>query len=413
MKNIFYLCLTVFVCLTGIAFKEPKFNASTKSENFQMMRAMPAPTATSRFPSPTPAKENTPPADGFVTYQDPNNLYFVSVPETAKKLPGDRPTVFQLKDNGILMIFQKEYAKIPNPDELQDLVDGILYIYLDQEKLADSHQISLSEKIQDDMIFKAKYSLAGQEKGNARFTLMKNKNVFLGIGLISPGLLENTKIWDNVIKSFKLVDSISTPVAASNELQPLSFSGGEIKTLPDAVRDIFQVSQGTYFVIDDFDYSLAQMGKYKAFGTGQYPKDFIIRSKVSWRVANGAVTWDQAGCGYVFRYMDKNNFYAIYWGLDGKTYLNRVTQGEKISVYYGFYPEKNLARGEGEIMFSISGNQINAFFNGKRVYRTVDSPLSSALASGETGLAVFSGTNADYGVRCRFSNNELWVVKQP
>jgi len=370
----------------------------------------------------TPAQDGTPTpfpppkatvVEGLVTYQDPFNVFFMSIPETARKKPGDRPALFQLRDGETLMFFEKKFFLPPSSDDLQDLVEALIYVRLNQEKLADRQEIVSQETKNNFLIIAATYFLQGEKQGDVRLALRTSESTVYGLMLITPDFTTAKDVWNTVTSSFKLVSAINTPLPASSDLQSLSTSGGEMKTLPDEVRDSFRVPQGEYYLVEDFDQSLAQIGAHKAMGMARYPQNFVIRTNITWWNASGSVNWSEAGCGFVFRYTDRNNYYIIYWALDGKTYLRRISKGQVLNIFDGLYNKKNQARGEATIMLSVSGAQVTAFVNNRRIYRAVDSPLKSSLTNGELGLAVFSGTSADYGTRCKMTNTELWEVKQP
>lgn len=371
----------------------------------------PSPAVTpSPFPSPTSVDSAL---SGYITYQDPYNSFFVSVPEYARKRPGDRPAIFELHDTSTIMFFEKKYPSPPTKENLEDLASGILFVRLIQEGSADHFTIIQSLQQKEDLLVNATYSLRGDQKGNVRMVLKKIGNIVLGIVLITEDLPGVTSAWDTVLKTFKLVASINTPLPASSDLLPLTTSGGSMKTLPDEVRDLFPVPQGEYYRVEDFDQSLAQRGGLKALGAGRYPSDFVLRAKVTWWNAAGSVSWNKAGCGFIFRYNDKKNYYSLNWALDGNAYLERTSKGETTPIFYGYFTGRNQARGEGTLLMSVKGSQVAAFFNGKRVYRAVDSPLTGSLKNGEVGMAVFSGTSADYGTRCKMTDIELWEVKRP
>ncbi len=371
----------------------------------------PPPAATpSPFPSPTSVDSAL---SGYTTYQDPYNSFFVSIPEYGRKRPGDRPAIFQLHDHSTLMFFEKSYLAPPTKDNLEDLANGILYVRLIQENLADHFEINQAKQQKDDYLVNADYSKGGVQQGEARLVLKTVSNLVLGILLVTSDFSEVSTDWDTVLRTYKLVASISTPLPASSDLLPLTTSSGGLKTLPDEVRDLFSVPQGEYLQVEDFDQSLAQNGGFKAFGTDRYPSDFVLRAQVSWWNAAGSVSWNKAGCGFIFRYIDKKNYYSLNWALDGNAYFQRVSKGETNNIFYGYFTGRNQSHGEGTLLMSVSGSQVATFFNGKRVYRAVDPPLTGSMKSGDIGLAVFSGTNADFGTRCKMTKVELWEVKRP
>jgi|GEM_PF-3277314 hypothetical protein len=360
-------------------------------------------------PFPTPTKVYL---KGFYTYQDPSNLFFITLPETAKKLPGDRPTIFQFQEDELLMIFQKEYLTAPQRSDLEDLAEGLLFVLVEQNNLGEQSQLLSVTLEKDTCSITASYLTPAQQWGKAFFSFKISGTSLLGIMFVSPSP-QADELWKTMISSFTLVRALSTPLPITSNLESLSVLGGNSLTLPNEVRALYRVSSGIYYQLADYDYSLARLGTQKAIGSGRFPKDFIMRSQISWWTAPGPVSWKEAGCGYIFRYVDKNNYYSINWSLDGKVYLKRKTKGYETLAFEAPYPNLRQARGTGKIMLAISDTQVVAFYNDKRVFRMVDSPLNGSMKSGEVGLVVFSGTNVDFGTRCQFTQNELWEVNQP
>jgi len=349
---------------------------------------------------------------GFYTYQDPANLFFITLPETAKKLPGDRPTIFQFQEDELLVIFQKEYLTAPQKSDLEDLAEGLLFVLVEQNQLGKQSQL-LSFNLQKDTCdITASYLTPAQQWGKAFFSFKISGSSLLGVMFVSPSA-QADDLWKTMISSFTLVRTLSTPLPITSTLESLSVLGGNSMTLPNEVRVLFRVPSGIFFQLEDYDYSLARLGAQKAIGSSRFPKDFVLRSQVEWWTAPGPVSWKEAGCGYIFRYVDKNNYYSINWSLDGKVYLKRKTKGYETLAFEAPYPNIRQARGEGKIMLAISDTQVVAFYNDKRVFRMIDSPLNGSMKTGEVGLVVFSGTNVDFGTRCQFTQNELWEVNQP
>ena len=413
-KNGLLLVLWCFVFCLGVLYHP----TSIKSSSISLQPTALATTLPTSTPNPTlqPTPFPTPTQiflKGFYTYQDPLNLFFITLPDYAKKLPGERPTVFQLQEGETLLIFQKEYLIPPGPKDLEELAHGMMFVQVIQENLAQEYQLLRSYKQNDFYHITAAYTQASQKIGEVQFAFKVSGTSLLGIMFISPQLSSAAKTWETLFSSFTFVRTISTTLPATSELETITTKGGEIITLPDDLRGTFQVPNGFYYQMEDYDYSLAQLGSFKAVGSGHFPQHFSIRSQISWWTAKGGVNWKETGCGYIFRYLDKKNYYVIFWSLDGTVYLKRVNKGQEVPVYDAPYSTQRLSHGEATISLIVSDNQVIAFYNDKRVFRMVDSPLSGVMKDGEVGLVLFSGTNLDFGTRCQFSQTELWEVKQP
>jgi hypothetical protein len=62
---------------------------------------------------------------------------------------------------------------------------------------------------------------------------------------------------------------------------------------------------GTYYAIEDFDESWAQINWYSWWHTGYSPTNFVIRADASWDSASNKANWWNSGCGFVFREKDE------------------------------------------------------------------------------------------------------------
>jgi hypothetical protein len=64
---------------------------------------------------------------------------------------------------------------------------------------------------------------------------------------------------------------------------------------------------GAWYKIDNFDQNLTETTGYYWWNTGVQPVDFVVRADVEWWSADTTSNLFNAGCGFVFRDVDKNN----------------------------------------------------------------------------------------------------------
>lgn len=163
---------------------------------------------------------------------------------------------------------------------------------------------------------------------------------------------------------------------------------------------------GTYYAIEDFDESWAQINWYSWWHTGYSPTNFVIRADASWDSASNKANWWNSGCGFVFREKDEYNFYAVQLALDGWVHLWRVVEDVEAPLGESYYGRVEVPSGEAEIMLVVEDTRITVFVNGDKVHSRQD----SALPSGDLSLTLFSGINTGFGTRCRMTNIELWML---
>jgi len=165
-------------------------------------------------------------------------------------------------------------------------------------------------------------------------------------------------------------------------------------------------TSGTYYALDAFDESWAQINWYQWWYTGFAPTDFVIRADAEWESASDDANWYASGCGFVFREDGAPNHYLAYLGLDGNVYFNRTIAGKWAQMWRSRYGLVDTPIGGAKVTLVVEGSTGNFFVNDERVL-TWD---YKGLASGNLALALLSGTNTEYGIRCRMSNIELWEL---
>ena len=169
---------------------------------------------------------------------------------------------------------------------------------------------------------------------------------------------------------------------------------------------VLTTTAGTYYSLEDFDKSWAQINWYMWWYTGLSPTDFVIRADASWDSASTSANWWASGCGFVFREDGVPNHYLAYLGLDGYVYFARTVRDKRASLGYSYYGRLDTPSGQAQIMLVVEGTKITFFVNGERVHTRQDQGLSS----GNLALTLLSGINTGFGTRCRMTNIELWEL---
>ena len=163
---------------------------------------------------------------------------------------------------------------------------------------------------------------------------------------------------------------------------------------------------GTYYSLEDFDESWAQINWYMWWYTGYAPTDFVIRANAAWDSASTSANWWTSGCGFVFREDGVANHYLAYLGLDGYVYFARTVREKYASLGASYYGRLDTPKGQAQIMLVVEDTNITFFVNGERVHARQDQGLNS----GNLALTLLSGINTGFGTRCQMSNIELWEL---
>jgi hypothetical protein len=161
--------------------------------------------------------------------------------------------------------------------------------------------------------------------------------------------------------------------------------------------------------LEDFNESWAQLGWYQWWNLkfDVNIKNFVFDSHFSWESASNIS--DDSGCGIVFALQEDDKNYSVF--LDKtRIYFTRSDRN--------YYYELGKTSGTGRVQF---GNPAEADFS-LIVFETqayvfvdknfigeyslsTDQPLKGRLA-----YSLLSGTNKDYGTRCKITNSKLWVL---
>ncbi len=186
----------------------------------------------------------------------------------------------------------------------------------------------------------------------------------------------------------------------------------QAKTMYNRVLELNQNNQvktteGTYYHLDDFDESWAQINWYQWIPTDYSPSNFVLHAYTAWKSASTTADWWSSGCGFVFREQDNDNYYMIFLALSGYVKLTRMLNGNPMMIARSYYGQVDTPNGEAEIMLVVEDKYISYFINGKRITHISDPNLKD----GRLGMTLVSGTNKDFGTNCQMTDIELWELK--
>jgi hypothetical protein len=178
-----------------------------------------------------------------------------------------------------------------------------------------------------------------------------------------------------------------------------------VKRLHD--EQVIATTEGTYHRLEDFDQSWAQMHWYQWWRTGLKLENFVVRVDAEWESASKTADWYAAGCGFVYAEKGTDNHFASFLALDGNVYNARIRHGISSRHPSGYFGRLDTPAGSAELMLVVDQTVVSFYVNGERVSRFSD----STLGKGDFALTLNSGTNLDYGTRCRMTNIDVWELK--
>lgn len=207
----------------------------------------------------------------------------------------------------------------------------------------------------------------------------------------------------------------ATPDVAATEqyndflaLVKQAYDAGQISTL-----------DGSYMQLDDFSKEYARQYGYSWSETGESAKDFIIRADLDWEVANQR---NNSGCGFKFRQELVSSpgttasieyyYFAVLDALNGVLIFYPVAFDHKRAslVQKKERPELGANPYQAEFALVVSGTSAYTYVNGKffTEHRLQSNFITS---SGPLEYVILTGSDTDFGTRCKMTNVELWVIE--
>ncbi|HEY9076246.1 MAG TPA: hypothetical protein VIO61_06865 [Anaerolineaceae bacterium] len=210
--------------------------------------------------------------------------------------------------------------------------------------------------------------------------------------------------------------SVAATLARSQTAQAQATSQAATASAPSATmvklmntlygNKLLKSVDGKYTRLENFEQSVAKIGYLTWWRTGQSPSNFVLTADTAWESAYNLADWFNSGCGFVFRENTASNIYFIYLGLDGNVYLRGYINGNFYNIASGYYGKVEYMKGTAQVGLAVADPYIIYYVNGKEVIRRQE----NRLKSGNLAYTVFSGTNYDYGTRCKITNVELYTL---
>jgi hypothetical protein len=167
-------------------------------------------------------------------------------------------------------------------------------------------------------------------------------------------------------------------------------------------------SRGALYTVDDFEQSWAQRNWYRWWSFGYDLSDFVLMTHIDWEYPQDAV--DEGGCGFVFRIKDESNHLLIYLTTHNSVSVGAMTPSGYMTSdvrWYTPHVETITAHNGGaDFMVAAQGEIITAYLNGERTGQW----YVARTRQGDIGYTILSGTNADTGTSCSFTDTRIWEL---
>ena len=164
---------------------------------------------------------------------------------------------------------------------------------------------------------------------------------------------------------------------------------------------------GTYSKLDDYSDELAMSYGYSWNPTGKNAKSFIVRADFDWEVANQK---NYSGCGYMFRQAGQYYYIIALDGLNGVLLSYTGSDGHYPASLIKKMSMPDLGSNPYHAQFTLVVTDTAAYTYVNGNFLTEHRLQSNWLTdSGPLSSLVLTGSDTDYGTRCKITNAELWV----
>jgi hypothetical protein len=165
-------------------------------------------------------------------------------------------------------------------------------------------------------------------------------------------------------------------------------------------------TEGEYTRIKNFSVEWAQIDWYRWYNLNSSPTNFVIRTDILWDSASKAA--NDSGCGFVFRIQDNNDHYLAYASLKGFVSAAGILNKGWDDLGMGTYGNPSSS-GKLNMVLIVQDNTFRMIIDDELVKTFTG--YQGKLTEGKLAYTVLSGTNKDFGTRCKFTNTELWSLK--
>jgi hypothetical protein len=178
-------------------------------------------------------------------------------------------------------------------------------------------------------------------------------------------------------------------------------------------KGYISTTNGQLYKLDDYSKEYAEINYLSGMTSTGYDNpvaDFIFRADFHWE--NAIKNPETSGCGLYYRIQSNGDFYSVYLDTD------RIVMGGYTAALSRYVQRFGVTSGSGRVGF---GNPADANFtlilNGYMAYVLVNDEFIGSytlhtdkmLDPGIMGYFIKSGTNKDFGTRCKITNATLWV----
>ena len=161
---------------------------------------------------------------------------------------------------------------------------------------------------------------------------------------------------------------------------------------------------GTFSSYGDYIEELANMHTGVGIPLLQ-AENFVFSANIGYTSGSRTPDASTAGCGIYFSSReDAYSYMMVTARMDGLIYLSGSNSGRNLSYWKYNYASPNV-ESTFDLAVVRNGSNVYVYLNGEQLTAAKNIPVFGDLA----GLAVLSGTNADFGTRFEFKNISFYT----
>ncbi len=170
------------------------------------------------------------------------------------------------------------------------------------------------------------------------------------------------------------------------------------KMIDRLAKDGVISSNGSWIYYGDYTDEWAQIGWYQWLNF-EHAERFVFSANVTWNSAYDKPNTFDSGCGIIFNHSGASNHVVSSIRMDGLIYFTGFRNDRYFS--YGTYRYgKAMINGSADFVLVVNRDKATVYINGDRIVRKADLPV----LGDNVGLVTFSGTNRDFGTRCKWKD---------
>lgn len=165
--------------------------------------------------------------------------------------------------------------------------------------------------------------------------------------------------------------------------------------------------EGDYYRLEDFEESWAQLNYYDWWPTDKAAESFVMSGKAFVSSASDNADWFSSACGISFSLVDNDNHDILWIAMDGRAYLMSIHKGNRQILEIDRWGQATKTNFIVRYLLVVDNQRVTLFIDDKEILSVYDRLNGPGIIAN----TLVSGTNKDYGTRCKMSDTDLWIIK--